>query len=256
MIRFINNWVFTLIETVLFAAFAVLMLVPFESRHILFGIALSVYTVVFVLSKVMSYRGMIQLIAIIEFFVSVIMIIFVMADGNTQIFPGVNIVNTAIGFAMWIRATTEILHSYFGQGEGRVAKRQFNGWKIFVYILLLSFGTFVATNAVISDNLFRYIIAGIAAASAIIMGVLTYTNHADYRAAHPKPIKAVPQAQDELKGDDKNGSLKEKNAASALPAAEKQALPAAKKTTRAPRAKKTEGAVIEAVAKPASDDRK
>ena len=188
MIKLINNWILTLIETVLLVTFAVLMLALDDILNILFGVALIVYTLVFVLSKVVSYRGMIQFITVIEFFAMTTLAIFIIADVN--ILPDNNIVNTSIGVAMWFRATTEILHSYIGQGEGRAAKRNFNAWKIFLYILLVTAGTFVATTNFVHDDILKYFIIGVAVAAAIIMGVLTYTNFTDYRISHPKPVRA------------------------------------------------------------------
>lgn len=188
MIKLINNWIITLLETVLLIAFAVLLMVFDDKLNYLFGAALMLYTLIVVLSKVISYRGMIQLITIIEFFAMTTLAIFVMAD--IDILPANNIVNMSVGVAMWFRATTEILHSYLGQGEGREEKKKFNAWKLFLYILLVSFGTFIATTDVVNDNILRYFIIGVAVAAAVIMGVLTYTNYVDYRRMHPKPIKA------------------------------------------------------------------
>ncbi len=203
MIRLINNWVITLIETVLLVAFAVLMLIFGDQLNVLFGVALMVYTLVFVLSKVISYRGMIQLIAILEFFAMTTLAIFVVAQ--VDILPDNNIVNTSIGVAMWFRATTEILHSYLGQGEGRAAKRKFNAWKIFLYILLVSLGTFVATTNIVNDDILKYFIIGVAVAAAVIMGVLTYTNFQDYRLTHPKPVRVGVSVQNTIEAANANG---------------------------------------------------
>lgn len=213
MIRLINNWVITMIETVLLVAFAVLMLVFGDQLNVLFGIALMVYTLVFVLSKVISYRGMIQLITIIEFFAITTLAIFVIA--KVDILPDNNIVNTSIGVAMWFRATTEILHSYLGQGEGRAAKRNFNAWKIFLYILLLTLGTFIATTDIVDDSILQYFVIGVAVAAAIIMGVLTYTNYVDYRIRHPKPVKAEVSQQNVIESSNGTQDVLEQNDAPA-----------------------------------------
>lgn len=205
MIKLINNWIFTLIEASLLVIFTVLLLAFEGIFNVLFGVALIVYSLIFVLSKVISYRGIIQMITILEFFAVTILAIFVIV--NKSIFPEGNIVNTTVGVAMWFRATTEILHSYHGQGEGRAAKRQFNAWKIFVYILLVSLGTYIATNAAANDDFIRYLIAGISTAAAIIMGVLTYTNYRDYREANPKPVKVKKTKELDEKADDDSNKL-------------------------------------------------
>ena len=190
MIHFINNRILTLIETLLLITFAVLMFTIGDTIfNILFGVALIVYTVLFVLTKVVAYRGMIQLIAILEFFAMTTLAIFVIVD--MSFLPEGNMVNMSVGLAMWFRATTEILHSYLGQGQGRAAKKQFNAWKLFAYILLVSFGTYVATNTVANDKLIRYFIAGISTAAAVMMAVLTYTNFRDPRTLHPKAVKVT-----------------------------------------------------------------
>ena len=202
MIKLINNWIFTLVEAVLLVAFTVLLLVFEGIFNILLGVALIIYSLIFVLTKVVSYRGVIQLIAIIEFFAVTILAIFVIV--NQEIFPKGNVVNTTVGLAMWLRATTEILHSYHGQGEGRAAKRQFNAWKIFAYILLLTIGTFIATNAVANDSLIRYLIAGISTAASIIMIVLTYTNFRDSRDVYESVVDVTPVDDGKLLDTAKN----------------------------------------------------
>lgn len=190
MIKLINNWIFTLVEALLLVTFTVLLLVFDGIFNVLLGVALVVYSLIFVLTKVVSYRGVIQLITVIEFFAVTVLAIFVIV--NQEIFPEGNIVNSTVGLAMWLRATTEILHSYHGQGQGRAAKRQFNAWKIFAYILMLTVGTFIATNATANDSLIRYLIAGISAAAAIIMVVLTYTNFRDSRDIYEAPVEVTP----------------------------------------------------------------
>ena len=215
MIKLINNWIFTLVEAVLLGAFTALVLIFGDYFHILFGVALIVYSLIFVLTKVIAYRGVIQMIAIIEFFVVTVLAMFVIV--NQEIFPQGNIVNTTVGVAMWFRAMTEILHSYHGQGEGREAKREFNAWKIFAYILLLTAGSFITTTAIIStsvissdNNIVRYLIAGISAASSVIMIVLTVSNFHDYRLSKPRKVKEVNSDQPKIEGEVKEESTKKK----------------------------------------------
>ena len=226
MRNLVSNWVFTLIETVLLAVFAILMLLVDSILNILVGIALIVYIAFIVLSKVVTYRGVIQMIALLEFFVVTVLAVFVIVDFMP--FASVDAVNFTVGVAMWFRATTEILHSYHGQGEGRKVKKNFNAWKIFFYILLLTFGTFIASTSLFDDNVIKYLIAGVSIAGAVIMAVLTHTNYCDYRALHPKPVKQ-PQG-DPLKsanGSDnaieegkENVSLVESGDANILPASD------------------------------------
>ncbi|MBR2474758.1 MAG: hypothetical protein IKB51_07030 [Clostridia bacterium] len=188
MKNLVSNWIFTLIETVLLAVFAVLMLTVGDSiLNVLVGVALIVYIALIVLSKVVTYRGVIQMIALLEFFVVTVLAVFVIVDFMPL--ATVDSVNFTVGVTMWFRATTEILHSWHGQGEGRVQKKTFSAWKIFFYILLVTFGTFIASTSLFDDTLIKYFIAGVSIAGTVIMGVLTYTNYRDYRAIHPKPIK-------------------------------------------------------------------
>lgn len=188
MKRLVSNWFLTGLETLLLAVFAILMFfVGGPIIHILIGIALIVYIALVVLHNVVEYRGIIQMIAILEFFIVTALAAFVIVDKLPV--EGVDPINFAVGAAMWLRATTEILHSYHGQGEGRANIKNFNAWKIFCYILLITFGTFIAVTDVISSDLIQIIVASIATAAGVIMGLLTYCNYRDWRKEHPRPIK-------------------------------------------------------------------
>ena len=219
MKKLISNWIFTLVETILLLAFSVLVFI-FGGTHlnVLVGAALIVYIALVILSKVVVYRGIIQMIAMLEFFVITILAIFVIVD--FPLMPGVDIVNLTFGVTMWFRATTEILHSYHGQGEGRAVKKVFTAWKIFFYILLLTVGTFIASTSLLAEQLVQYLIAGIAIAGTVIMAALTYTNYRDYREIHPRPIKPkkVKKPKNELPEAENN--------AKALPAGKDDKLEA------------------------------
>ena len=224
MRNLVSNWVFTLIETVLLAVFAVLMLLVDSILNVLVGIALIVYIAFIVLSKVVTYRGVIQLIALLEFFVITVLAVFVIVDYMPL--ASVDAVNFTVGVAMWFRATTEILHSYHGQGEGRQAKKSFNAWKIFFYILLLTFGTFIASTSLFDDAILKYLIAGVAIAGAVIMAVLTFTNYRDYRELHPKPVKQ-PKNDPALNSAKSDGELSDAKTEAELGEGEKtKSLPA------------------------------
>ena len=198
MIKFVSNRIFTLIETLLLLAFSILMFfIGDKYLHIFIGVALLVYIVFVVLSKVVVYRGIIQMIAMLEFFTVTTLAVFVIVDKIHL--PSGNAVNFSVGLAMWFRATTEILHSYHGSGEKSQSKSEFSAWKLFFYILLVSFGTFVATTTLFSNDFVRYVIAGVTFAGTIMMGLLTYCNFRDYRIDHPKvkkikTVKAKPAA--------------------------------------------------------------
>ncbi len=188
MIKFVSNRIFTLIETLLLLAFSILMFfIGDKYLHIFIGVALLVYIVFVVLSKVVVYRGIIQMIAMLEFFTVTTLAVFVIVDKIHL--PSGNAVNFSVGLAMWFRATTEILHSYHGSGEKSQSKSEFSAWKLFFYILLVSFGTFVATTTLFSNDFVRYVIAGVTFAGTIMMGLLTYCNFRDYRIDHPKVKK-------------------------------------------------------------------
>ena len=231
MTKLVSNWIFTLVETVLILIFAVLMFAfGDEILHVLIGVALIVYIALVVLNKVVSYRGVIQMIAMLEFFVITTLAVFVLVDKLT--FANANSVNVALGAAMWLRATTEILHSYHGQGTGRVAKKNFTAWKIFCYILLLTFGTFIACTDILTAIFLQYFVAGMASAATAIMAILTYCNYRDYRKDHPKPIKVKPSATDPSKSIDaseKTGELSADTKNELPPKSDinKQALPQA-----------------------------
>lgn len=200
MRKLISNGILTGIETVLLAVFAILMFFVGDTIiHILIGIALIVYIALVVLHKVVAYRGIIQMIAILEFFIVTTLAAFVLVDKLP--IKNVNPINFAVGAAMWLRATTEILHSYHGQGEGRQSIKHFTATKIFFYILLITFGTFIAVTDIISNDLIQVIVASIAAAAAVIMGLLTYCNYRDWRKDHPRPIKPEKVTESEVKDD-------------------------------------------------------
>ena len=209
MTKLVSNWIFTLVETVLILVFAILMFaLGDEILHILIGIALIVYIALVVLNKVVSYRGVIQMIAMLEFFVITTLAVFVLVDKLP--FANANSVNVALGAAMWLRATTEILHSYHGQGTGRVAKKNFTAWKIFFYVLLLTFGTFIACTDILTATFLQYFVAGMASATTAIMAILTYCNYRDYRKVKPKPIKVKPATSEPskaLEASEKSGEL-------------------------------------------------
>ena len=189
------------------------------------------------------------MITIVEFFAITILAIFVIVDQG--VIPNGNIVNGTVGVAMWFRATTEILHSYHGQGQGREAKRQFNAWKVFAYILLLTAGTFIATNASANEDLVRYMIVGISSAAAIIMLVLTVTNYRDYKDSNPIPVQYADKtelleekAEEEIPEVEANEPTKKISAKKTAEKSEAEivyehssdtktnALPAPKKTTK------------------------
>ena len=207
MTKLVSNWIFTLVETILILVFAILMFaLGDEILHILIGIALIVYIALVVLNKVVSYRGVIQMIAMLEFFVITILAVFVLVDKLP--FANANSVNVALGAAMWLRATTEILHSYHGQGTGREAKKNFTAWKIFFYVLLLTFGTFIACTDTLTAIFLQYFVAGMSSAATVIMAILTYCNYRDYRKLNPKPIKVKRTATDKaLEASKKSGEL-------------------------------------------------
>ena len=237
MKNLVSNWVFTLIETVLLAVFAVLMFFVGDSiLNILVGVALLVYIALIVLSKVLTYRGIIQLIALLEFFVVTVLAVLVIVDFVP--FEKLDPVNFTVGVAMWFRATTEILHSYHGQGQGRVQKKNFNAWIIFIYILLVTFGTFIAATSFLDLNLVKYVIGGVATGGAVIMLVLTITNYMDYRERHPRPVKIKKvKPENSVAPDDKNALAEAKKE---LPEAKKEVedKPAAEEKVSAPEVKK------------------
>lgn len=213
MKKLISNWVLTGIETLLLAVFAILMFfIGDPIIHILIGIALIVYIALVVLHNVVAYRGIIQMIAILEFFIVTALAAFVLVDKMP--FGTAEPINFAVGAAMWLRATTEILHSYHGQGEGRQHIKNFTATKIFFYILLITFGTFIAVTDFVSKDLIQIIVASIATATGVIMGILTYCNYRDWRIEHPRPIKPKKvEAHTEAKSKDKSIEAKKNDVA-------------------------------------------
>ena len=226
MKNLVSNWIFTLVEAILLGVFAVLMFFADELLNVLVGVAVIVYIALIVLSKVVNYRGIIQLIALLEFFVITVLAVFVIVDFVP--FAKLDPVNFTVGVAMWFRGTTEILHSYHGQGEGRVQRKVFNAWKIFFYILLITFGTFIAATSFFQYTLVRYIIAGVSVGGTVIMCVLTYTNYRDYRETHPKPVKVKkPKAQPAVANAENENAVSDgKEAKNELPSNDKKSLPA------------------------------
>lgn len=224
MKNLVTNWVFTLIETVLLAVFAVLMLVcGNEVLNILVGIAFIVYIILVVFGKVIEYRGVIQMISVLEFFVVTILAVFVIFEVMPS-FSVAQSVNIIVGVSMWFRAMTEILHSYHGQVNPQKSKRNFTGWKVFFYILLLTLGTYISAKQPFTDKTIQYFVFAVVVAAMVIMGVLTFTNYRDYRELHPKPVKVKKEKPEEQIDDSEQ---------KALPDAQKKLTEAEKKPEKA-----------------------
>ena len=216
MVKLLNNRIVTLIEAILLMAFGILTLVIGDKiLAILIGIALLVYVSLVVIPKLISYNGVIKIIAIMEFFAVTFLAVLLLINKMDLFYNG-NAINLSLGAAMWFRGTTEILHSYHGQGEGREQIKKFNAWVIFCYILLLTFGTFFAFTEVLSPSRLQVIVACIAFAAMVVMIILTVSNFVEWYKLHPrppkpkkeKPEKAESEA-DERKSDKKKSSKKD-----------------------------------------------
>ena len=176
MKRFKLDWLVYLILSAVFIAVGIVMIpevtdLGIKILNIVLALALIVYSVLYLFPKIKRHRGAVQILTIVEF-VIVCLIALGLVLMQFKVFQ-IDGVIRILGLVIWIRSIVELFRAYFYHGKDSTYK--YPVWLFCIYLVLITFGTYIFASPFISDEklvLIMAILFLIVAILLIILGII------------------------------------------------------------------------------------
>lgn len=176
MKRFNYDWLVYLILSVLCIAAGVVMLpqvtnLGIKILDIILAICLVAYCCVYLLPKIKHSRGTIQILTIVEFVV-ICLVALGLILMQFKVFQ-IDGVIRIIGLVIWLRSVVELFRAYYYRGKDSSYK--YPVWLLIIYLVLITFGTYIFASPFISDEKLVLILAialFVLAVLLIVLGII------------------------------------------------------------------------------------
>lgn len=173
MKRFKFDWLVYLIFSAVFIALGIIMLpevtdLGSKILNIVLAIALVIYCILFLFPKIKKHRGTIQILVIIEF-VIVCLVAIGLVLVQFKVFEITGVVRI-LGLVIWLRSVVELFRAYFYRGKD--SSYSYPVWLLCIYLVLITFGTYIFASPFISDQKLVLIMAILFLVVAIILIIL------------------------------------------------------------------------------------
>lgn len=176
MKRFKLDWLVYLILSAVFIAVGIIMIpevtdLGAKILNIVLAIALVIYSILYLFPKIKKHRGSIQILVIIEFII-VCLIALGLILVQFKVFEVTGVVRI-LGLVIWLRCIVELFRAYFYRGKD--SSYSYPVWLFCIYLVLITFGTYIFASPFISDQklvLIMAILFLIVAILLIILGIV------------------------------------------------------------------------------------
>lgn len=176
MKRFKLDWLVYLILSAVFIAVGIVMIpevtdLGAKILNIVLAIALVIYSILYLFPKIKRHKGSIQILVIVEF-VIVCLVAIGLVLVQFKVFQITGVVRI-LGLVIWLRSVVELFRAYFYRGKDSSYK--YPVWLFCIYLVLITFGTYIFASPFISDAklvLIMAILFLIVAIFLIVLGIV------------------------------------------------------------------------------------
>lgn len=158
IMRLYKNYIFDIVIAALAVVLGVVMIPPIGIGqyilNVLLAISLAAYLVIHLFGKLQRSRGTTFILTLIEFSIVCLIIVGLILQ-QFRVFNISGVCRT-LGFVLWLRGMVSIIVMYITLGT--VKSGRYNLPKFLLYLALITTGTYLFANPLITDYVFNWIL--------------------------------------------------------------------------------------------------